>query len=128
MDEAIKLSRTLHPWEKQAQTAAPRSVIVGRTQQIHTLVDALGNPVNFLLTGGEAHDSLAPMTWPKSSGSEPIRSRRKKPSGSTGDQVARAVRPSWRRARLTCIACHGLPPAVVSELESRTLTNLKYTA
>src|SRR5262249_55061793 len=26
-----------------------------------------------------------------------------------------AVKPSWRRPRLTCIACHGLPPAVVRE-------------
>ena len=26
------------------------------TMKIHTLVDALGNPVGFFLTGGHAHD------------------------------------------------------------------------
>jgi hypothetical protein len=28
----------------------------GLSTKIHTLVDALGNPLGFLLTGGEAHD------------------------------------------------------------------------
>jgi transposase len=30
----------------------------GLSTKIHTLVDALGNPVRFHLTGGEAHDLI----------------------------------------------------------------------
>ncbi len=30
----------------------------GLSTKIHTLVDALGNPVNFILTGGQAHDLI----------------------------------------------------------------------
>ena len=35
-----------------------RSVVktVGMSTKIHTLVDALGNPIGFHLTGGQAHD------------------------------------------------------------------------
>ena len=29
----------------------------GKTTKIHAVVDGLGNPVNFILTGGEVHDS-----------------------------------------------------------------------
>src|ERR1700726_262721 len=38
MDQAIRLSRG------------------GLSTKIHALVDALGNPIGFFLTGGEAHD------------------------------------------------------------------------
>jgi transposase len=30
----------------------------GLTSKIHCVVDGLGNPVDFILTGGEAHDSI----------------------------------------------------------------------
>jgi hypothetical protein len=37
----------------------------GLSTKIHTLVDALGNPTGFYLTGGEAHDRKrrAGTTW-----------------------------------------------------------------
>ena len=31
----------------------------GKTTEIHMIVDALGNPVHFMLTGGQVHDSAA---------------------------------------------------------------------
>jgi len=31
----------------------------GKTSKIHAIVDALGNPVHFILTGGQVHDSRA---------------------------------------------------------------------
>ena len=31
----------------------------GKTTKIHAVVDALGNPVHFLLTGGQVHDASA---------------------------------------------------------------------
>lgn len=31
----------------------------GRTTKIHAVVDGLGNPIRFLLTGGQVHDSRA---------------------------------------------------------------------
>lgn len=31
----------------------------GKTTKIHAVVDALGNPVHFLLTGGQVHDAKA---------------------------------------------------------------------
>ncbi|AKP64325.1 hypothetical protein ABN16_04495 [Levilactobacillus koreensis] len=34
----------------------------GRTTKIHAVVDGLGNPVRFLLTGGQVHDSRAAKT------------------------------------------------------------------
>ena len=44
-----------------AQKKPARTTAIGRSRgglstKIHALVDALGNPVNFFLTGGEAHD------------------------------------------------------------------------
>ena len=31
----------------------------GKTTKIHAVVDGLGNPVRFMLTGGQVHDSKA---------------------------------------------------------------------
>lgn len=31
----------------------------GKTTKIHAVVDGLGNPVTFMLTGGQVHDSKA---------------------------------------------------------------------
>jgi hypothetical protein len=48
MDQAQKGS-------KQAAIGRSRG---GLSTKIHVLVDALGNPLRFDLTGGEAHDSV----------------------------------------------------------------------
>ena len=42
--------------KKPARTRRSADHAGGLSTKIHALVDALGNPVNFFLTGGEAHD------------------------------------------------------------------------
>ena len=42
--------------KKPARTRRSAESRGGLSTKIHALVDALGNPVNFFLTGGEAHD------------------------------------------------------------------------
>ncbi len=42
--------------QKSRRGPGDRPIARGLSTKIHALVDALGNPVNFFLTGGEAHD------------------------------------------------------------------------
>ena len=49
------ISTALAP-KKPARTRRSADHAGGSSTKIHALVDALGNPVNFFLTGGEAHD------------------------------------------------------------------------
>ncbi len=51
------------PAQRRREKKAGENQAIGRSRgglstKIHTLVDALGNPVGFHLTGGEAHDLI----------------------------------------------------------------------
>ncbi len=109
MIDSLVLRAHQHGAGAQKKPARPgdRPITRGLSTKIHALVDALGNPVNFFLTGGEAHDLVGADHPPA-------------PSMQTDTLIADKAFPRCRRAGHRAAGC-GKRAAVIPPKSKPTL-------